>query len=126
MSEEEKEEKAPEPDEGQEDGELPMARGKVVVCWPQIDVFAKPVLISVNQINSELRILGNLSHEQCSILTSCAAKEMLFLQYHILLSRCNSYFCRGGSTLLLLCSHSKCVFHFLTVLKNSIKFLLIT
>lgn len=90
---------------------------------------AKTILFSVNQTNcSKPRILRNLSHKQCSILTSCTAKEMPFLQqqYHILLSCCNSYFCRGGPTVLLLCSHRKCVFHFLTMLKNSIKFLLIT
>lgn len=129
MSEEEKVEKAPEQGEGQEEGKFPVARRKVVACWPQIYVFVRPILVSVNQISySKPRILRNFPYKQCSILTSCTAKEMPFLQqqYPILLSCCNSYLCRGGSTVLLLCSHSKCVFHFLTMLKNSIKFLLIT
>jgi len=105
MSEEESLEKPPEPDEGWEDGEFPAAREKAVACWPQIYVFAKPILVSVNQINdSKPRILRNLSHKQRSILTSRTAKVVPFSQqrYHILLSCCNSYFCRGGSALLLL------------------------
>lgn len=68
---EEKVKKSPKQDEGQEDGEFPVAHEKVVACWPQIYIFAKPILISVNQINySKTRILRNLSHKQCSILTS--------------------------------------------------------
>lgn len=60
MSEEEKVEKAPKQGEGQEEGKFPVAHGKVVACWPQIYVFVKPILVSVNQISySKPRILRN-------------------------------------------------------------------
>lgn len=83
---------------GEEGWQVPHHTRAGGVCWPLIYLFVKLVLISINQINySKHRTLRSLPKKLCSILKSCTTEEMPCSQqqHHILLSHCNSYFCRG-------------------------------
>lgn len=121
--------KVPRDEEVQEDGKFPMTHGKVA--------FAGCLSLYLQGLFSSLSIRLIISSPESSgiCLKSCTA-----FWKAALLKKCNFHsssttfcshavtfiFAEGKSTLLLLCSHSKCVFHFLTMLKNSMKFLLIT
>lgn len=120
--------KVPRDEEAQGDGELPMTHWEGGICWPLISLLARPILISVNQIISSPEFSG-ICLKSCeafwkaALLKKCSfhSSGTAFCSHAV-----TFIFAEGKSTLLLLCSHSKCVFHFLTMLKNSIKFLLIT